>query len=347
MPRRSKGPRLWFRADRESWFILDGPRHFGTGLNAGATADEKDAALRRYLSGKGGAIVAGNRDPSQISINDVLERYGNDVAPHHARPTETAGRIAALIAFWGGRALSEVTGDTCRAYARQRTTPAAARRELEELRAAINHHRREGLTDRVVSVVLPPRSASRERYLTRQEAAVAIRAAPLHVRRFMIFARYMGSRAAVICAVSLADKRPVEKPWVDVERGVFYGLPAGQRATKKRRQTVRVPPPLLAHLRRWKAAGARWVVEWNGVSVESIDKAHRSAIATAGLGPDVTPHTWRHTVATWLMQAGVDPFEVAGFLGMTVETLLRVYGHHHPDHSAGVHKAMTRAGRAA
>jgi hypothetical protein len=32
------------------------------------------------------------------------------------------------------------------------------------------------------------------------------------------------------------------------------------------------------------------------------------------------------------MQAGVDKWEAAGFLGMSVETLDPVYGHHHPDH---------------
>ncbi len=33
----------------------------------------------------------------------------------------------------------------------------------------------------------------------------------------------------------------------------------------------------------------------------------------------------------WLMQAGVDKYEAAGSLGMTVEMLEAVYGHHHPD----------------
>lgn len=32
------------------------------------------------------------------------------------------------------------------------------------------------------------------------------------------------------------------------------------------------------------------------------------------------------------MQSGVDKWEAAGFLGMSVETLERVYGHHHPLH---------------
>jgi hypothetical protein len=32
------------------------------------------------------------------------------------------------------------------------------------------------------------------------------------------------------------------------------------------------------------------------------------------------------------MQAGVDKWEAAGFLGMSVQMLDRVYGHHHPQH---------------
>jgi hypothetical protein len=44
-------------------------------------------------------------------------------------------------------------------------------RGREDLRAAINHHRREGLCSEIVSVVLPPRTDARERWLTRSEAA--------------------------------------------------------------------------------------------------------------------------------------------------------------------------------
>jgi integrase len=54
-------------------------------------------------------------------------------------------------------------------------------------------------------------------------------------------------------------------------------------------------------------------------------------VERAGLGDDVVPHSLRHTRATWLMQAGVTPWEAAGALGMSVEVLERVYGHHHPE----------------
>ena len=32
------------------------------------------------------------------------------------------------------------------------------------------------------------------------------------------------------------------------------------------------------------------------------------------------------------MQQGIDRWQVAGFLGMTVEQLEQTYGHHHPDY---------------
>lgn len=75
------------------------------------------------------------------------------------------------------------------------------------------------------------------------------------------------------------------------------------------------------------------MVEWNGKPVERVHKAFRSVREAAGLGPDVTPHILRHTAATWGMQNRADPYALSGMLGMTLETLQNVYGHHHPDHN--------------
>src|SRR5208282_4968764 len=119
-----------------------------------------------------------------------------------------------------------------------------------------------------------------------------------------------------------------------LENGVFYRRPAGRRETKKRQPPVRLPPRLLAHLRRWKRLkiAIHAAVEWNGKPVKRINKAFRSVRRAAGFGADVVPHTLRHTCATWLAQRGVPAWEAAGFLGMTEQTFIDVYGHHHPDH---------------
>jgi integrase len=72
------------------------------------------------------------------------------------------------------------------------------------------------------------------------------------------------------------------------------------------------------------------VIEWNGRPVKRITKAFRNVVRELGL-KDVTPHTLRHTAATWLMQRGVPMWQAAGYLGMTEKQLEDGYGHHHPD----------------
>jgi hypothetical protein len=41
------------------------------------------------------------------------------------------------------------------------------------------------------------------------------------------------------------------------------------------------------------------------------------------------------------MQAGGDVWQIAGFLGMTVEMLQERYGHHHPDYQGDAARAVT------
>jgi len=62
------------------------------------------------------------------------------------------------------------------------------------------------------------------------------------------------------------------------------------------------------YLRRWVAKGIirDFFLEWSGLPVHSVKTAFKSAVALANLPMAVTPHTLRHTAATWLMQAGVD-----------------------------------------
>ena len=102
---------------------------------------------------------------------------------------------------------------------------------------------------------------------------------------------------------------------------------------------------LLAHLRRWHRIDpeAKHFVEFNGKPVSSVKTAFKSAVRLAGLGPGISPHTLRHTAATWLMQKGADPWQAAGYLGMSLEVLLNTYGHHHPDYlSDAVEKIAMR-----
>jgi integrase len=376
MPRPAKGARLWLRPEernpdgtlrkRAVWVIRDGPRKISTGCAAEDRAGA-ERVLGEHLADKYQPNRRRSRHPAEILIADVLAIYLSDVAPLHARKHETKQRVLTLDAWWTDKTLADVNGANCRAYVDHRcgqpwkaakpertgraprtVSAAAARRELEDLRAAINYHRREGLCSEIVSVALPPRSERRERWLTRSEAARLLLAAwrakqvmrdkdtrrPVgqHVARFILVGLYTGTRSAAICGAALMPT--VGRGHVDLEQGVFYRRAIGRRQTKKRQPPVKLPPRLLAHMRRWERLelARKAVVEWNGKPVSSVRKGFEAAVRAAGLGSDVTPHILRHTCTTWLMQKGVNLWDAAGFLGMTVQQLEQSYGHHHPDY---------------
>jgi integrase len=86
-------------------------------------------------------------------------------------------------------------------------------------------------------------------------------------------------------------------------------------------------------------------VEFNGKPVASVKKGFKTAVGLAKLTGKVTPHTLRHTAATWLMQRGAPIWEAAGFPGMSPDVLQDAYGHHHPDYLQGAAAAIGRKDR--
>ncbi len=265
-------------------------------------------------------------------------------APSVARPDLIANNLEGLAPFWSGRMVSSIKGKTCREFAASRTTVSMARHELETLRAAVNYFHREYGLDPVPAFTMPEKHGNRDRWLTRQEAADLLRAARgvPHLRRFIIIGLYTGTRSGSILSTSWLAS--VSNAWVDLERGILHRSGTAQRKTNKRQPPVKLSPRLLAHLKRWKAMDRdmRRVISWNGSGVLAVKKSFKAARKRAGLDETVIPHTLRHTAATWLMQAGVEPWDAAGFLGMTVDMLVRTYGHHSPEFQKGASEAIGR-----
>lgn len=55
---------------------------------------------------------------------------------------------------------------------------------------------------------------------------------------------------------------------------------------------------------------------------------------------DVVPYSLRHTAITWMLQRGVEIWEVAGYVGTSPAMIERHYGHHSPKHLANAAKAI-------
>ncbi|ABF71305.1 Int [Rhizobium phage 16-3] len=368
MPRKRKPARLWLRpADKTRsaiWLILDGPGQHSTGCSEEDRAGA-EAKLQLYLEGKFIEEDKGKqRDASEVEVSEVIAHYSMIKSPTARRPKEFAARIDHLLDFWGDKTLDDINTKSCGEYAKQRSTPIQARRELEDLRSACNMAIADGVTRHAVTITLPQKPKGRVRHLERDAMAKLIwaaykkrgkfRGAPnkrkptIHVARFLITAVYTGSRSSRVWQASFIKEKG--RPYIDLESGVFYRSWEGEKlADNKRAPPIRLPGRLLAHMRRWHRNGAKYVVEYNGEAADP-KRAFRNLVNDTLGETDakgVVRHTLRHTAATWLMQAGADKWQTAGYLGMTLETLEGTYGHHHPDHQSDVGAAFTsgRAGR--
>jgi hypothetical protein len=179
MPRRSKGPRLYLQPARRDadgrlieqavWVIRDRDIKRSTGAGEGEIG-KAEGALRNYLNHTAAPRIR-DRDPAAVPIANVIAVYTEDVVAKHARPNETAARLGRILDHFGENTLGYLNRQTCEEYAKARGYMAAARRELEDLRAAIRHHWEAGLCTGITPVVLPDKSSPRQRWLTRDEAA--------------------------------------------------------------------------------------------------------------------------------------------------------------------------------
>jgi hypothetical protein len=398
--RRAKPPRLYYRADDDVWIILDRDRQIRTGFGLEETKGAADA-LSDYIAGKHKPAV-GTSDPTILPIADVLTAYemlkrppgfGEPRPPEVPEPDtfprhrELIWRLEVVNTFFGDKQVAEIKTQLCRDYVdwctgtanernkaltarKRRVAAATARRELEDLRAAVNAYHADHVLAAVPTVTLPPRGPARDRWLTRTEAARLLGAAlgfvwdraagtwkrergrlvrrdrvtrtrRRHAARFILVGLYSARREQTIRRTQWMPS--ATGPWFDLERWIYHGKGREERATKKRRPPAKVAYRLRPHLARWRRldqqhAGElgrpfRYVVHRpDGRPLRGkIRTGWEGILADAALGDDVVRHILRHTAATWQMQAGTDLWSAAGFLGMTVEQLEDGYGHHHPD----------------
>ena len=342
MPRQTKGARLYRRRDDGRYLIRDGGRQRSTGTR---DRREAEAALARYIAERD--RPSGPRNPDQITVAEVLHLYGTEHAPTVRDPERIAYCIEALLPTLGPLPLASISGGVCRRYAKVRDrAPATIRKELGSLQAAINYCHGEGYVTAAPRVKLPPKPTPRDRWLRRDEAAALLRAArrnpqdrARHLCRFILVALYTGTRSDAILRLRFMPH--TQGGWADTGRGIMHRRAAGAPETKKRQPPIPIPRQLLAHMRRWELNGSRWVVEVDGQRVGNVKKAWGTALKASGI-EHCTRHDLRHTAITWALQNGADRWHAAGYFGITLDMLERVYGHHHPDYLQSAVAAMER-----
>lgn len=353
MPRPNRGAYLHYRPERSCYYI-----HWtesGRSKKRSADTDDREQAeaalvafiAERHRHGR----PAGPRHPDQYPIDEALNLYGEEREQTAAAPARIGYAIDALMTFWGGNMVGAISDATCRAYAKYRgVSDGSIRRELGVLRAAINLAHRQGRLINVPHVPLPARPQGKTRCLSGEEAMRLVKAsrrcrssagldyasaARGYLPLFILLALYSGARKEAILSLRW--------PQVDMKRWTIDFNAPELRRTNKRRAIVSVPRGLKVLLRLARARGTElgYVLHQDGERLLDVKKSFARACRDAGL-KDVTPHTLRHTCATWMAQAGVSLWEIAGWLGQTHARTTELYAHHSPDHQQAALHVLNR-----
>lgn len=318
MSRRPKGPRLYLRegrVDRRTgrplpaiWYIRDGQVEISTGCGPDGLRGPEGAEsqLAAYIAAKWAPRAEAQADdgperrsdPARVMIAEVLALYAQEKAPKLADPGSRAASVATLLAWWGEKTVADIKRSSCEAYVAHRcaqpirsfkdgapgarlVTAQGARRELEDLSAALGYWDDEHHFTNRPKVIMPEKPESPRDAMTRAQAARLLMAARgyrlhpaglehpsgrpkwvrlvdsgpanrAHLKRFVLIGLYTGTRPGVIPKL-LWRESPTQAS-ADLDKAVIYrrGRLEKQHRTK-RRTLVKIPRRLLAHMRRWKA----------------------------------------------------------------------------------------------
>jgi integrase len=285
------------------------------------TEAEGRTALDRFARRK--ILATTGRSVAEIWSAYIADRTrdGKDMRDWDLRWPPARARFGALDP-------SEITADLCRAYARERfdagRRPATVVTELVRLRSALSWAQKMRIIDVAPYIWTPSTSPPRARVATPEEVARLIECAPTHhIALFILLAITTGARHRAI----------LELTWdrVDAESGrVDFRVPAERDPMSKRgrkgRAVVEVPGLVRAALAEARAGALTdHVIEWDGGPVDRVTRGFGTACRKAGVS-GITPHTLRHTCATWAAESGQPMAAVARLLGHQHEaTTERVY----------------------
>ena len=324
------------------WYVAysDGGRSQRTSLRT-EDLQVAQARFQGWLKSQGEDKLASDPQTLAGAVRLYIDQHGPTVAS-----PETLEHVAKMLVVWfGGQTLSEITRKDVEAFTKARLTGAigkrkvsagTVRKELGILRAIFNfmvkkvepkEHR---VSQSVLAYVpLPPKPPARDRVLSDGELATVRRAITPDAERIDRISRYLwllletGARSEAL--------RSLTWDQVDLKAGIIKLNPWGRNQTTKRRPTIPISDDLMPVLVRAKdEATNAWVLDHSGQIRKSMERfCERHHLE------GVTAHTFRHTLATRMAQAGVAMPDIAAMLGDTMATVEKNYLHLSPQHLRG------------
>lgn len=336
MPKKNKGEYVAFRPDRGWWGILEyvhGRRVWHvSGL---ASRGQAEVAYAQRV------LARGKRDPEEITLGEIMAYYLDNKAPYLARPDNAAFFHKKLKGFWADKKLKDLNQANIRLYHQyadkeykkwqksdkhkeiKPISNAAVRRYLEHLRACVRLAANDRIIPYAPPITLPDKGKSKDRWLTRKEAAALLKEArklkyaKTYLPRFIRIALRTGARKSAILNLKWTH--------VDLINQTIDFRPI-QRSQIKGATVAAIPDRQMPYFRAIRK-DMGYVIHAYGSPVKDVEKSFLEACRNAGL-EGVTIHTLRHTFASWLKQDGQDSSLIAKALGHKSTSMVdHVYGH--------------------
>ncbi|MCX7899480.1 MAG: tyrosine-type recombinase/integrase [Methylocystis sp.] len=281
-------------------------------------------AAEKFMTGFLDASARAVATSASPTIEELCTFYSSSLTAAGAGETQHIC-LSHIVGAFGKTRLCDLTHEKILAYrAARQVKSGTLRRELQTLRAALNHaakHRKILATD-IPFIDLPRPSQSKETYLSDAEEREFYRLALRHTGSSPRMTRL--ARFVAIALDTAARKEAITGlTWdrVDFSCGMIDFREPGLAIHNKRRAVVPISKrldPLLRRMRSEKTS--EFVLDHPG----SIRKQWETWIATTPFA-HVTPHDLRRTWATLAAQRGVPIPAIAGVLADDPRTVMIHY----------------------
>lgn len=262
------------------------------------------------------------------TLEDYLIEKGDNI--QSVKTLEQA--VKHLLMFWGGKPLSYITEGTCNGYYRFRNELCKQRndrdisnstvgRELRVLRAAVNRDKDMGRISNPVKIFIRSEHYKSTKIPDRRDVIMLARASRGITRQYILIAYYTGARKGAV----------LDLRWCQVTNThIDFNDP--EKLSNKKRSHIPMHRKLKSFMRIWKKRGTQLghVIHINQRPVKDIKKGFQTARDKSGV--DVTPYSLRHAAAVQMLTNGVNVYDVARWLGNSVDMVEKHYGHYRPDH---------------
>jgi integrase len=269
----------------------------------------------------------------EVTLGEIFKDYLEE----HAVKLRSYQSSVILLRYWEEFWGQDTTLNALRSVVRQEEFRAAlfakglavnsVNRCLEAGKSAINRaYKRHVIIMKPHIELLPyERNKPKGRPLSVAEIGKLYAQCADHMRLFMILMLGTGARNEAICHLTWEQ--------IDFEQGLIYLNPEGRKQTSKRRPVVKLVPFVREQLLTFNEREGR-VLTFRGKSFNTAHQGIEKAVGRAELTGNVTPYSFRHTVARWLRKEGVSPWEVGAQLGhkMPGYNITEIYASASPDY---------------